>query len=281
MARIRTIKPEFFTSEDIVALSPMARLLYIALWCEADRDGRMVWKPKTFKMRYLPADDCDVEALCKELTDAGLVRLYGDGLAHVPSFSKHQHLNPREAASRLPEPDASPTRRSRVSTRQARDSDAQGGREGKGKEGLVNPSGFTCPPALLPDADLGLDEVQDPPPEPQDAKGYAVPDCPVAEVVERYHQRCPTLNRVEIVNEFRRGLVRSRWREVCAEERFDRTQALEWWDDFFAFVSRSPFLTGRTAGKPGSPPFKADFEWLVRPQNFVRVVENRYHREAA
>lgn len=117
--------------------------------------------------------------------------------------------------------------------------------------------------------------------DPPDGRAYAVPDCPVAEVVERYHLRCPTLNRVEIVNEFRRGLVRSRWREVCAEERFDRAQALEWWDDFFAFVNRSPFLTGRTAGKPGSPPFKADFEWLVRPQNFVRVVENRYHREAA
>ena len=45
MARIRTIKPEFFTSEDIVALSPLARLLFIALWCEADREGRLVWKP--------------------------------------------------------------------------------------------------------------------------------------------------------------------------------------------------------------------------------------------
>ena len=41
MARIRTIKPDFFTSEDIVGLTPEARLLYIALWCEADREGRL------------------------------------------------------------------------------------------------------------------------------------------------------------------------------------------------------------------------------------------------
>ena len=39
VARIRTIKPDFFTSEDIVVLTPWARLLYIALWCEADREG--------------------------------------------------------------------------------------------------------------------------------------------------------------------------------------------------------------------------------------------------
>lgn len=144
MARIRTIKPEFFTSEDVVALTPFARLLYIALWCEADKEGRMVWKPKTFKMRYLPADDLDVLVLCAELTDAGLVVLYGEGYAHIPTFNAHQHINPRESASQLPEP----TRRHASGTRQARASDTQGGREGKGKEGIPDASGDTHPPGF-------------------------------------------------------------------------------------------------------------------------------------
>lgn len=141
MPRIRTIKPEFFTSEDIVNLSAFARLLYVALWCEADKEGRMAWKPKTFKMRYFPADSLDIEALCAELTGAGLVVPYGDGLAHIPSFRAHQHINPRESASQLPEPTQAPkkgTRQPRVidasTTREGRDSDTQGGREGKGKE---------------------------------------------------------------------------------------------------------------------------------------------------
>lgn len=111
MARIRTIKPEFFTSEDIVALSPFARLLYIALWCEADREGRMKWLPKTFKMRYLPADSVDIHALCNEIVEANLVVMYGDGLAYIPAFLDHQHINPRETASNLPDPHASSTRR--------------------------------------------------------------------------------------------------------------------------------------------------------------------------
>lgn len=105
MARIRTIKPEFFTSEDIVSMSPMARLLYIALWCEADKEGRLIWKPKTFKMRYLPGDDVDSTLLCAELVKAGVVKLYGDGLAWIPGFNKHQHVNPRETASDLPAPE--------------------------------------------------------------------------------------------------------------------------------------------------------------------------------
>jgi hypothetical protein len=139
MARIRTIKPEFFTSEDIVSLSPYARLLYIALWCESDKEGRFVWKPATFKLRYLPGDSCDVQALCDELTKAGLVVLYGQGYAYIPAFKAHQHINPRESASQLPDPDASTTRQPRVGTRHSRDSDAQGGREGKGKEGNESP----------------------------------------------------------------------------------------------------------------------------------------------
>lgn len=122
MPRIRTIKPEFFTSEDVVALTPFARLLYIALWCEADKEGRLVWKPKTFKIRYLPADSVDMDALCAELTSQGVVRLYGDGLAWIPGFSKHQHVNPRESESDLPAPDgmkASGPRKVGKNTREA------------------------------------------------------------------------------------------------------------------------------------------------------------------
>lgn len=105
VARIRTIKPEFFTSEDIVSLSPLARLFYVSLWCEADREGRFEWKPRTFKLRYLPGDNCDVDMLGSELTDAGLVVLYeadGKTYAEIPSFTKHQIINNREAESLIP-----------------------------------------------------------------------------------------------------------------------------------------------------------------------------------
>jgi hypothetical protein len=161
MSRIRTIKPEFFTSEDIVALSPMARLLYVALWCEADREGRMLWKPKTFKMRYFPADECAIEEMCAEVLAAGLVKLYGDGFAYVPQFSKHQHVNPRETASSLPDPHASRTRAPRVGTGASTVSDAQGGREGKGKEedASSTDAGPDASPVVLIPLNDGSDHV--------------------------------------------------------------------------------------------------------------------------
>lgn len=138
MARIRTIKPEFFTSEDIVSMSPLARLFYVSLWCECDREGRMEWKPVTFKMRYLPGDDCDVNALAEELTARGLVVLYevaGKKYAEIPTFTEHQVINNREAPSTLPlrEVNAKSTRAPRVKAPSAR-AEAEG-KEGNGKEG--------------------------------------------------------------------------------------------------------------------------------------------------
>jgi hypothetical protein len=104
MARIRTIKPEFFTSDDVCALSPFARLMFIGCWCEADREGRLEWRPRTLKRKYLPEDVCDADVVAQELVDKGLIALYGQGLAVVSGFKKHQVINLREAQSKLPEP---------------------------------------------------------------------------------------------------------------------------------------------------------------------------------
>ena len=138
MARIRTVKPEFFTSEDIISLSPLARLLYIGMWCEADREGRFAWKPNTLKIRYLPTDNIEIYSLCDEIVAAGLVVTYGDGLAFIPSFSKHQSINPREAASTFPAPvEYSNNYSSRVTDASLTVIDVQRGRK-EGKESLCS-----------------------------------------------------------------------------------------------------------------------------------------------
>jgi hypothetical protein len=105
MAYIRTIKVSFFSSADIVSLSPLARLLYIALWTEADREGRLTWRPDNFKLRFLPGDACDIRELCAELVESGLVIPYvveGVTYAEIPTFKRHQSINGKERASVLP-----------------------------------------------------------------------------------------------------------------------------------------------------------------------------------
>ncbi|MDB5691880.1 MAG: hypothetical protein JWO81_943, partial [Alphaproteobacteria bacterium] len=45
-----------------------------------------------------------IEVLGAELVGRGLLRLYGEGLACIPTFARHQHVNIREAQSKLPPP---------------------------------------------------------------------------------------------------------------------------------------------------------------------------------
>jgi len=134
MARIRTIKPEFFTDSKVLKLTPLARLFYVSLWCEADKQGRLKWDPDTLKYRYMPADKVRIADLTNELHKSGMIRLYEiDQVVYcdIPGFTKHQVINNRESESSLPafSADACLTRESGVS-------DAACGKEGrKGREG--------------------------------------------------------------------------------------------------------------------------------------------------
>src|SRR5690625_271906 len=73
MARIRTIKPEFFDSPSTAACSPWARLLYIAMWCLADDWGVGQANMKELAAFAFPNDDQwthkELPSLCKEIAD--------------------------------------------------------------------------------------------------------------------------------------------------------------------------------------------------------------------
>lgn len=103
--RIRYLKPGFFTNEALAELRPEARLLYAGLWLLADREGRLEDRPKRIKAEIFPYDSYDVEKLLSSLASNGfLVRYQVDGQNYIwlPSFKKHQRINPRELPSALP-----------------------------------------------------------------------------------------------------------------------------------------------------------------------------------
>ncbi len=100
MARIRTIKPEFWTDGAMVGLSIPARLFYIGTWnftlCD---QGHLPDDPMGLKLRIMPADDIDPAALVAELVDAGrLVRIVTPDdrtFLYVRRFVDHQKLDTR------------------------------------------------------------------------------------------------------------------------------------------------------------------------------------------
>jgi uncharacterized protein YdaU (DUF1376 family) len=107
-----------------------------------------------------------------------------------------------------------------------------------------------------------------------------LPGCDHKAVIELYHQNLPTMRRVEVWNETRAGYLRQRWREVAAElaqaQDITASDVLNWWGEFFQSVGKSRFLTGRVNSKDGRA-FVADLEWILKPSNFAKIVEGKYH----
>jgi hypothetical protein len=90
----------------MIDLSFGARLFYMALWCEADREGRLKWNLRSLKVRCFPEQDINLGELAEELIEAGHIVIYGDNgeFCHLPTFKDHQQINIKEAVSVLPDP---------------------------------------------------------------------------------------------------------------------------------------------------------------------------------
>jgi len=110
------------------------------------------------------------------------------------------------------------------------------------------------------------------------ADAYRVPDCPYQDLLDIYHQECPAMSRVLVMSSMRQKHLMARWRQVCAEDKLDKSAALDWFRWYFQTAGKSKFLTGCARGN-GDRAWKADFEWLVNGGNFAKVVEGRYSNE--
>ncbi|WP_426418221.1 hypothetical protein [Bradyrhizobium genosp. A] len=147
MARIRTIKPEFFRHEGLFEAEKESglplRLAFAGLWTAADREGRFKWKPRELKLDCLPHDEIDFSRVLVALLSRGfLVKYEVDGreYGYIPSWHDHQIINNRESASTLPEPNENnaltcePRVEHATSTPLERAQGEGKGRERKGKE---------------------------------------------------------------------------------------------------------------------------------------------------
>lgn len=123
MPRIRTIKPEFWSSPDTAQASPLARLTYIAMWNWADDYGRGTLNLKELEGFIFPNDDVSTLAAGTSDTSAGtsytfrrvvqeVVNAFGLTIYEVdrrtyyaiPSWNEHQRTE-RKAKTKHPAPE--------------------------------------------------------------------------------------------------------------------------------------------------------------------------------
>jgi DNA-binding transcriptional regulator YhcF (GntR family) len=108
----------------------------------------------------------------------------------------------------------------------------------------------------------------------------SLPPCPHLRLLELFGHHLPDLPqpKPELWQGKNADAMRARWRWVLtaktrAGKRYAVTEAeaVDWFSRFFAYVSRSDFLTGRS-GKWTN----CDLGWLMKADNFAKVVQGNY-----
>lgn len=104
--RARNIKPGFFDNEVIGSLSMTARILFIGLWCLADKNGIVEYRPQRIKIKLFPYDSLNLIKFLEEVSQAGLIIIWADKdlggqFIEIPTFLRHQKPHPKEKASDL------------------------------------------------------------------------------------------------------------------------------------------------------------------------------------
>lgn len=111
MARIRTIKPDFFKSETLEDLSDFEKLLFIGLWTYADDEGRGAENARLIRAELFPLrDDLTTEMITdalEHLATVGVITRYevhNKRFFFVAGWDEHQRIN-RPKKSVLPGPE--------------------------------------------------------------------------------------------------------------------------------------------------------------------------------
>lgn len=91
-------------------------------------------------------------------------------------------------------------------------------------------------------------------------KGGRVPH---QKIIDLYHEILPYHRQVRVWTDNRKRMLAKQWKEY---------PDMDDWRAYFEHVAESPFLCGQN-----QKGWKPDLEWLIKPANLAKVLENKYH----
>lgn len=216
------------------------------LWSWADRhteDGHASGVTYAWLNRYV---ECD--GFAEAVESVGWLERLADGVC-IPSFDKHngESAKKRElAANRKRKQREGVTQSPHQESRKERDESVTRGEERREevKTPYSPPVGDKPAPARLQN-----------------------------QIIDLYHEILPEL---PSVNPSLWGGVRKKNLEARIKQ-YPKAADPEWWRKFFQRCSQSDLLMGRLPPKPDQlDPWRADLGWMVKPENFRKIVEGNY-----
>jgi len=182
---------------------------------------------------------CDSMIMCGWMTEEGKE-------VHLPNFDRH---NGKTAKNRS-------LTAKRVANHKAKSND-------KTNDASVS--------SALPREEKRREESNTPLPP----KGERVP---FQEIIDAYHRNLPMLPRVVNLNDARKRAMKTRWPETVNVPSGKETitmqcNDMDFWNRFFSRAATQPFLVGEKTD------WQANFDWLLKPKNFIAVIEQKYLKD--
>jgi hypothetical protein len=274
MARARNIKPGFFSNENLAELSAFDRLLFVGLWCLADREGRLEDRPKRIKMELFPCDSYDVCEGLESLSAAGFLKRYevkGQKIVEIVNFAKHQSPHGSERDSVLPDEYGYLTvnERSRGVIL-----------SGKSRKIHVDEQEVNVKPPLDNGESNGTERPDSPilrfsdSPNPEDKSS-----CPqqaddghrfrFADIQEAYNRICsPTLPKCMSATEERKRKAKRMVDLEFNGKRPFREHGLAMWESYFRDCLTNKHWIGEN-----DRGWRADFDFVTNPKNAIKLLE--------
>jgi len=125
-------------------------------------------------------------------------------------------------------------------------------------------------------ADAHADGMQTKNQEPRTKNNTTSPSgsVPHQKIVDLYHEHCPALPRVKVINSKRQAAMRARWKTFSVDVQGTQRSFnnLETWERYFKFITNNcPFLLGNN-----DRGWVANFDFCIRETAMVGVFENKY-----
>ena len=91
-----------------------------------------------------------------------------------------------------------------------------------------------------------------------------------------------------MLSDKRKRLIKARCEEIIKREKVinaisergltTEEALLLYFEEYFAKIKSNPFLLGKVERNDGQRPFKASFEWILKEDNFLKIIEGYYDR---
>lgn len=248
--------------------SELLALLALADW--SDDDGRCFPSVAAIAKKTRLSKS-QAQRVMHGLIDAGVVVVEGNESGGAPGSTRRyrvavSRLTGRMGAIPTGSAHATPTGRMDAtgSAHATGRTHAADGSHGCGETGRMGATQTVIEPSITntsPNGDGGKSAVAD-----------VADPCPHRQIIDLYHRILPTGRQVREWTPARAASLRSRWRES------PKRQNLDWWERFFAYCAKSPFLTGQTHSH-GRRPFELSLDWLVKAENMAKVIEGAYEAD--